>query len=116
MKTQTGVEEEGDIPLIIKERNLEVNKKSFAKNILRLDKQPEKQGPGLGMYRNEWRPGFGEHAGYALWACDGFSGDTHWKQPRAKGDTKGVWSHSERLAGWHQWESKAWGDPSEVKH
>lgn len=53
MKTQTGVEEEGDIPLIIKERNLEVNKKSFAKNILRLDKQPEKQGPGLGMYRNE---------------------------------------------------------------
>lgn len=27
------MEKEGDIPLIIKERNLEINKKSFAKNI-----------------------------------------------------------------------------------
>jgi len=42
MKTQIGVEEEGDIPLIIKERNMEVNKKSFAKNIFRLDKQHQR--------------------------------------------------------------------------
>lgn len=39
MKTQTGVEEEGDVPLTTKERNLEVNKKHLARNILRLDKQ-----------------------------------------------------------------------------
>lgn len=117
MKTQTGVEEEGDILLIIKDRNMEVNTKSFAKNILRLDKQQQRNRAQvqacIGM--NEILA-LGNVQATASWAYDAFSENTHWKQPPAKGQARGAWSHLEKMAGWHLWEGKAWGDTSEVRY
>lgn len=102
MKTQTGVEEEGDIPLIIKDRNVEVNTKSFAKNILRLDKQQQRNRAQvqacIGM--NEILA-LGNVQATASWSYDAFSENTHWKLPPAKSQARGAWSHLEKMAGWH---------------
>lgn len=49
MKTQTDVEEEGNVPQIIKERNLAFIKKRLYKKKFKIGQAtPKKQGPGPG--------------------------------------------------------------------
>lgn len=114
MKTQTDVKEEGNVPLIIKERNVAFIKKMLCKKNFKVGQAtPKKQGPGPGNAEEQmksWPWGAFrlcfESPWWLLWE------HTLW----AKGHIKGAWSHLERVARWHQRDSKTWGDTSEVRH
>lgn len=93
MKTRTDVEEEGNIPLIIKESNLAFIKKDFIKKKKkRLAKQHwENRALAQAVQRNKWYPGRGEHSDYALQARDGFSENTYCEQKVTQREPEATW-------------------------